>query len=150
MFKTTLFEQLNPNDKVYILAHKFPWEKVEKEFSKLYAHTGQPDRPIRRMVGLTLLQRIKNLSDEQVVENFKQNPYYQFFCGEASFQWGQPCAAADLTHFRKRIGEEGAKFLFKRSTGLHQDKVQRARKIIADTTVQEKKSIPSILSFMLA
>ena len=138
LFKTTLFEQLNPDNKIYHLAQKFPWGKVEKKFRKLYSHTGQPAHTIRRMVGLTLLQRIKNLSDKQVVEQWSQNPYYQFLCGEAYFQWKQPCAPSDLTHFRKRIGKKGAHFLFKLSIELHQDKIQNAKQLIVDTTVQEK------------
>ena len=33
------------------------------------------------MVGLLLLKQLRNLSDENVVENWKQNPYFQYFCG---------------------------------------------------------------------
>ena len=37
------------------------------------------------MVGLLLLHRIYNLSDEGVVEQWIANPFYQYFCGEARF-----------------------------------------------------------------
>ena len=55
-----------------------------------------------------LLKSIYNLSDEVLVEQrWEMNPYFQYFGGFDSLQWGQPCAATDLVHFSKRIGEEG-------------------------------------------
>ena len=37
------------------------------------------------MAGLLLLKQLENLSDEQVVVQFKRNPYYQAFCGFREF-----------------------------------------------------------------
>ena len=58
--------------------------------------------------------------------------------GEATFQWGQPCAASDLVHFRHRLGEKGIQKLFALSIALHADQVKKAKEVIVDTTVQEK------------
>jgi IS5 family transposase len=58
--------------------------------------------------------------------------------GEATFQWGQPCAASDLVHFRHRLGEDGIAKLFALSVALHANKVKKAKEVIVDTTVQEK------------
>jgi hypothetical protein len=54
-----------------------------------------------------MLKHICNVSDENVVEQWSENIYYQYFCGESSFVCGVPCEASELVHFRKRIGEEG-------------------------------------------
>jgi transposase, IS5 family len=43
------------------------------------------------MVGLLILKQMYNLSDEGLIAAWIGNPYYQFFCGEAYFQWEQPC-----------------------------------------------------------
>ena len=137
-FIPNLLMELNPKKPLYKLANKVPWTVIENQFEHLYANTGRPAHPIRLMVGLTLLQRIENLSDEMVVERFTRDVYYQFFCGKACFQIHQPCAASDLTHFRKRIGEKGVEFLLQLSIKLHGDKVRKAKRIIVDTTVQEK------------
>ena len=52
-------------------------------------------------------------------------------------QWGQPCAATDLVHFRKRIGEEGVEKILKHSIELH-GKDAKDKHVSVDTTVQEK------------
>ncbi|XWN35306.1 MAG: hypothetical protein ROO73_00730 [Roseivirga sp.] len=59
-------------------------------------------------------------------------------CGKNAFQWTQPCAASDLVHFRKRIGQQGIDFLFALSVELHQHKLNKAQQVIVDPTVQEK------------
>jgi hypothetical protein len=38
--------------------------------------------PIRLMVGLQLLKHTCNVSDEEVVATWVENPYWQYFCGE--------------------------------------------------------------------
>ena len=53
-------------------------------------------------------------------------------------QWGQPCAATDLVHFRKRIGEEGVEKILKHSIELH-GKDAKDKHVSVDTTVQEKR-----------
>jgi transposase, IS5 family len=67
-----------------------------------------------------------------------RNLYYQYFAGDATFQWGQPCAASDLVHFRHRLGEAGIGKLFALSVALHADKVKKAKEVMVDTTVQEE------------
>ena len=90
------------------------------------------------MIGLLLLQRIYNLSDERVVDMWRQAVYFQYFSGQASFQWQQPCAASDLVHFRKRLGQEGIQALFALSLQMHGSKLAKAKEVLVDTTVQEK------------
>ena len=59
------------------------------------------------MVGLLILKLLRNLSDESLVDQWSENLYYQYFCGESEFVAGQPCDASELVHFRNRIGEAG-------------------------------------------
>ena len=115
-----------------------PWKKLEEVFAPLYGTVGLPSHPIRKMAALLMLKHLYNLSDERVVAMWQENPYYQYFAGEATFQWGQPCAASDLVHFRHRLGEKGIAKLFALSIALHADKVKKAKEVIVDTTVQEK------------
>ena len=137
MFRPVLKEIINPNHELVVLAHKIDWEEFEDSFSSLYSHTGQPGVPIRTMVGLLLLKRIYNLGDETVMEQWLQNPYYQYFCGESEFQWEYPCDPSDMVHFRKRIGEQGAEKIFQLSV-LSRKKEIRTKDVLIDTTAQEK------------
>ena len=74
-----------------------------------------PSMPIRLKAGLLILKRLNNFGDESIVDQWIQNHYYQYFCGESEFQWHFPCDSSDLVHFCKRIGEEGVELIFKMS-----------------------------------
>lgn len=87
LFRPILKDILNPNHELVLLAKQIDWQSFDDSFSPLYSHTGQPGMSIRMMVGLLLLKRIYNKGDETVMEQWLQNPYYQYFCGEAEFQW---------------------------------------------------------------
>ena len=132
-----LLEQLNPQNPLMLLGRKIPWDFLESELAPLYAEKGRPAKPIRLMCGLLILKQLENLSDEHLLEQWVQNPYFQAFCGERTFQWRSPCASSDLAHFRKRIGEEGVEKIFQVSVMLHGARALE-KEVLIDTTVQEK------------
>ncbi len=140
MFKTVLISFIHPDHKLCLLAREIDWASLEKEFAPLYGNTGRPSIPIRTIVGLLLLKQMYNLGDETVVERYLENPYWQHFCGEIYFQYKLPFDPSDFVHFRKRIGEEGMKKIFKQSIDLFgKDTIRReVREVRVDTTVQEK------------
>jgi IS5 family transposase len=138
LFRSILKDIINPKHELAILAHRIDWQYFEESFSPLYSHTGQPGVPIRTMVGLLLLKRIYNLGDETVMAQWVQNPYFQYFCGEAEFQWEAPCDPSDMVHFRKRIGEEGAEKILEASIQTRRDEIRSTNDVLIDTTAQEK------------
>ena len=133
----TLMEQLDFKRPLMLLAKHYPWDYVEKKFAQYYSDKGRPSKSIRLMVGLIILKQLRNLSDAQLLEEWVENPYYQYFCGEKEFQHKFPCNSSDITYFRKRIGEEGFAELFKISVAMHGKKAKEDE-IIIDSTVQEK------------
>lgn len=137
LFKPDLMKQLNPGLPLMRLSQIIPWQELEQKLVPLYAKKGRPAKPIRLMVGLIIIKHLEDLSDEHVVEQWIQNPYYQAFCGEQFFQWKFPCDPSDLTYFRKRIGKEGCELIFKHSTLIHEEKALESD-VVVDTTVQEK------------
>lgn len=137
LFQPVLEQIINPKHELVILSKELDWNSFDESFSKLYSHTGSPSKPIRLMVGLLMLKRIYNVSDETVCENWVQNPYYQYFCGEANFQWNFPCDPTDLVLFRRRIGTEGAEKVLAESIRIMGIDGQSDR-VLMDTTVQEK------------
>ena len=68
---------------------------------------GRPAKPIRLMVGLLMLQHMYNLSDEMLVSRWKENPYFQYFCGCDYFQHRLPINPTSLIKFRRRISSRG-------------------------------------------
>jgi len=134
----TLKEQLNPKQELYLLSEVIQWTYFDDEFEKFYSKEGRPAHSIRLMTSLLILKQLYNLSDESLVEQqWEMNPYFQYFSGMKLVQWGQPCAASDLVHFRKRIGKEGVEKILKHSIELHGKDGQDKHTSI-DTTVQEK------------
>ena len=128
---------LDMNDPLIALANAIDWKIFENEFVGFYSKDGSPAKPIRLMVGLLLLKQLKNLSDEEIVLQWKQNPYFQYFCGFNEFQVCEPCHSTQLVKFRQRIGKKGMELIFKVSVQLHGD-ASEEKQVLIDTTVQEK------------
>lgn len=132
-----LASMLDAKQPLYVLAGKIDWAGLERDFQGYYHELGRPALPIRRMVGLLMLKQLSDLSDERVVEQWRQNPYFQFFCGETQFQWGAPCEASELVHFRHRIGPKGGERVLAETVRLHGPQHHEAE-LIVDTTAQPK------------
>lgn len=91
------------------------------------------------MVGLIILRHLRNISDKGVVTQFQENAYYQYFCGLHDFSVEPPCTQSELSHFRKRIGEEGARLILEESICVNDDHDRESSgTVYIDSTVQEK------------
>jgi IS5 family transposase len=100
------------------LSHVIEWQEFDQAFGKLYSEgQGRPAKAMRLMVGLHYLKHAHGLSDEDVVAQWVENPYWQLFCGEEYFQYELPIDPSLKTKVLKR-------------TSLH--------RLNVDTTVQEK------------
>jgi len=132
-----LAAQLDPRHELCRLGRQIDWSGFEGAFGPLYSPEGRPALPIRRMVGLLILKQLLNLSDERVVEFWTLSGYAQWFCGESELQWGAPCEASELVHFRHRIGPDGAERILQSSIAVHAEKA-REKEVVVDTTAQEK------------
>ena len=76
LFRERLSNQLNPRESLFALAGQINWSVFEDSFGKEFTDgPGQPPKPIRLMVGLMMLQHMNGLSDEEVVNQWVQNPY---------------------------------------------------------------------------
>ncbi len=137
MFLPNLEGFINPQHELCKLADEIDWDDFEGEFAAAYSRVGSPAKPIRLMVGLLILKQLYGFGDETVMAEWVANPYYQYFCGEAVFQWEFPCDPSDLVHFRHRIGERGVENILSQSIMIHGEEVLR-EDVSIDTTAQEK------------
>jgi IS5 family transposase len=137
---TGLADQLNQKHPLYQLSHKIDWSVFEEAFKVHYSETrGKPSKPIRLMVALLVLKYLRNLSDENLVEQWSENIYYQYFSGEHHFQPAIPCVPTELVAFRQRIGEAGVELILKESIRVNEPPDNGAATVVSvDTTVQEK------------
>lgn len=82
LFEQRLSEQLNPQNPLYKMSKAIPWEELEKALHSYFpAKVGAPAKPIRLISGLFMLQHCFDVSDEDALQNWLENPYWQFFCG---------------------------------------------------------------------
>lgn len=143
LFRSRLDNLLDQRHELYRLAELIDWSEFDRSFGELYCpDNGSPAKATRLMVGLHYLKHVFGLSDEAVVNRWVENPYWQFFCGEAYFQHRLPIDPSSMTRFRQRIGETGCEKILAEtvSTGLKSKSIKPAdlKRVTVDTTVQEK------------
>ena len=122
LFETTLEDLCNPNQPLVVLAKQIDWKSFDTCYESLYCENiGAPAIPTRLMVGLQYLKYIHNLSDEETVARWVENPYWQYFCGEEFFRYEMPIHPSSMSRWRKRIGEEKLKLLLDETIRLAQE-----------------------------
>ena len=143
LFRSQLKNMINPSHSLVKLSKVVNWEQLDKTFGKTFCpDAGRPGISTRLMVALHYLKYSHNLSDEDVVEGWIENPYWQYFSGMKYFQHELPIHPTSMTRWRKRIGESGAEDLLKETieAGLKLKAVKKTqlKRVNIDTTVQEK------------
>jgi transposase, IS5 family len=143
LFRSRLDQVINMDHALVRLARTIDWRFLEEKFGAVYAEgTGRPPLPTRLMAGLAILKHTYNLSDEVVCEQWIENPYYQYFCGEEFFQHRLPLDRSSMTNWRNRMGEERLQALLQESlavaTRTGAIKPGDLARVIVDTTVQPK------------
>lgn len=97
--------KLDPENRWVVLANLIPWDKVEDIYIRSLKDTTQGNKalPARMALGSLLIKERMRLSDEETVEQIKENPYLQYFIGLSEFQQKAPFDSSLMTHFRKRF-----------------------------------------------
>jgi IS5 family transposase len=143
LFRSRLDAILDARHELVRLSKLIDWARFDQAFGELYAaQKGRPALPTRLMVGLHLLQHAKGLSDDAVCAAWLENPYYQFFCGEAFFQHQLPLDRSSMSRWRGRIGQDKLELLLAetlaaatRAKAVDPAKFER---VTIDTTAQTK------------
>ena len=101
------------------LAAEINWDFLAKRFSSVCrVGPGQPPLPTRLVAGLFILKHMHNLSDEALCDEWVEDPYFQYFCGEAAFRHELPFDRSSLTRWRQRLGEEQVAALLQESLSV--------------------------------
>ena len=143
LYRARLESIIEPRHELVKLAGKIGWSGLQEDLSVCYCpDNGRPGGSIRLMAGLQMLKDMKGLSDEEVCAVWRENPYFQHFCGEEFFQHRLPVEPPSLSIFRKRIGQAGMERLLQETIriGLESATIEAKdlKRVTVDTTVQEK------------
>jgi hypothetical protein len=115
---TPILNFADPDHPIIRLANQLPWDDIQASLAKVYSPKKSTHKPIRLMVGLLLIRFFHDLDEEDTIENWMSNPYFQYLTGETTFQWDMPCEPTDLENFLHCIGSETAEELLKTSAIL--------------------------------
>ena len=69
------------------------------------SEVGMPAKPLQTALGSLLIQKEYGYSDRELVEQIKENPYYQYFIGLPGYEYKAPFVPSLLVEFRKRLDE---------------------------------------------
>ena len=96
--------QLDCNNEWIRDANRLPWKVWESQYSAIFSTTtGNVAKPSRMVIGSLIIQQRMGFTDRELVKQIQENPYYQYFIGNESFQHMPPFAATLLVEWRKRI-----------------------------------------------
>ena len=133
----------DPTNDLVIIRKIIPWEELIKQLSQFYSKEGgRIGKSIRVVVAVLLLSRLRLLSDKNVVEQIKENRYYQYFCNVPDDKLFHFLHPSSLTRIRQRYGEKGLEIIeniiFKK---LHWAGVVDSQYALIDSSVLESNIV---------
>jgi transposase, IS5 family len=99
--------KLSGENRWVTLSELIPWEKFESEYAEQFSEgIGAPAKPFRMALGALIIKERLGTSDEETVEQIRENPYLQYFIGLSEYSNEAPFEASMMVHFRKRLNLE--------------------------------------------
>lgn len=99
----------DPTNELVILRKIIPWQKIVKRLSQFYDDDkGRLGKSLRVLSGLLILSKLRLLSDNNVVQQVKENRYYQYFCNVPDEELATFIHPSVLCKTRQRFGIKGA------------------------------------------
>ncbi len=81
------------------LAEVIPWEEFEDEYASQFSpEMGAPAKPFRMALGSLIIKERLGTSDEETVEQLRENPYLQYFLGLSEYTDQAPFEASMMVH----------------------------------------------------
>ena len=101
------------------VADLIDWDAIERDIEQYFpSDSDHPGIPLRLAVGLLLLKCTYDHSDDEVLDLFSRDPYYQYFCGGEVYVRNAPISQSMLSNWIEQLGEEGAQILVKATAEL--------------------------------
>ena len=142
LFKIELNRIVDTKHPLVKLAHQLDWKAFDQKFETHFTDEGRPAIATRLMVALHYLKYSHDLSDEETVALWVENPYWQYFNGRQHFEHKLPIEPSSMTRWRKRVGVEGAEELLSQTitTAVKERYLKKSQceRVNVDTTVQTK------------
>lgn len=143
LFRTPLVQLIDKHHELVRLGQVIEWGRFEEKFGATFSEKiGRPGIPTRLMVALHYLKHLHDLSDEQAVKRWTENPYWQHFSGGEYFEHRLPFDRSSMSRWRKKVDVEGVILLLQETLSVavrtNTLRMLELDELLADTTVQEK------------
>ncbi len=97
---------LDPTNRWVKLRDCIPWDELSESYYKtLCSNLGRPAKDAGIVIGAVIIKHKLSVSDEETVEQIRENPYLQYFIGLKGFQAQAAFASSLLVEIRKRMGQ---------------------------------------------
>jgi transposase, IS5 family len=97
---------LDPDNRWIKLSECMPWDDLAQSYHKKLSSTlGRPAKDARLVIGAVIIKHKLSVSDDETVEQIRENPYLQYFIGLKGFQSEAPFAPSLFFEVRKRMGQ---------------------------------------------
>src|SRR5258708_22406111 len=143
LFQIDLEQLIDMSHALVRLGSAIDWQSFERSLGSTYHPShGAPGISTRLMVALHYLKYQHDLSDEDVVALWVENPYWQHFSGMRHFQHRMPIDPSSMTRWRKRLGDAGAEQMLRATieAGMKMRVIRPAefKRVNVDTTVETR------------
>jgi len=133
----------HPTHDLIILRQLIPWQPIIDGLVPFYnLKRGRTGCALRILVAVSILARLRQLSDRRVIEHIQENRYMQYFCNVADQDLRTFMSPSTLCRFRKRVGQAGISFIEDEVfTCLKRADVIEADMMLMDATVLDSPII---------
>jgi hypothetical protein len=95
---------LSPDNRWVKMAPLIPWSEFEAEYAENFSTSlGLRAKSFRMALGALIIKEKLGISDREIVEPIRENPYLQYFIGQSSYSNELPFDPSSLVHFRQLI-----------------------------------------------
>ena len=146
LFRTELEGLVDAGHALVKMGRQMNWAVFDRQLGQTYdPSNGAPGGSTRLMVALHYLKYRYDLSDDVVLAQWVENPYWQHFSGRQFFEHEIPIHPSSMSRWRKRLGEAGAEAMLKTTidTGLKMKVITPAQ---IDTISHSKNTNEPILT----
>jgi len=123
-----------------LLRRLIPWQPIIDRLTPWYhPDKGRNGQSLRTTVAVSIVARLRQLSDEKVIEQVKENRYMQYFCNVPDQGLQTFMDPSTLCRFRKRLGISGTAIIEAEVF----DHLKNAHAIEADMMLQDSTVLES-------
>lgn len=94
---------LSPDNRWIKLAQCIDWPALEAHYAAHFSEGGKAATPFRTVFGALVIKRALNLSDRQLIDMVRENPYMQYLLGATQFEDKALFSVSGLKLFRQRV-----------------------------------------------